>query len=253
MRFFMFLVLLFSLMAPLLGVVRLLELFKVLRTPVRAIARLLAGPAAVIGKAQPLRLQEAPLSGRPCAWYSVAVQRVDLQGRGKRTTASGETLYQGASETPLHIDDGTGQLLVALAGAQVDVGNAYTYEWKAGQALPPRLAAFVDQYGLPRGDERSTLSFYEKRIETGRQIYARGFCSRKPADVQGALARFDPPVQAEDQAVLRDGPGESDQVYLSVGDRGAVTRKLMLQSALLLTIGPLVTVTLGYLMFFARE
>lgn len=67
---------------------------------------------AVAGPQGPLR---APISGRPCVWYSIKVERYN--DTGEKNTA--HTIYDKGSTAPFGLTDGTGSLTLVLPDGEL--------------------------------------------------------------------------------------------------------------------------------------
>jgi hypothetical protein len=111
-----------------------------------------------------------PLSRKPCIWWRYKIQR---RGQGGRSS-SWATVDSGTSETPLILDDGTGQCLIDPEGAEVFPSTTDVWfgaeEWPliclpAGKGVLGRIANALDM---------NKYRYMEHRLERRGQLYAIG-------------------------------------------------------------------------------
>lgn len=85
----------------------------------------------------------APLSGRPCVWWTF---RIDRKRRGERSRGGWETIQRGTSEQPFLLIDGVDRCLVDPRGA--DVYPAEKAVWYGSVPWPANVGSLG--WGLDR-------------------------------------------------------------------------------------------------------
>jgi hypothetical protein len=98
----------------------------------------LRGRAGFAGEAR-----RAPLSGRPCVWWSFRIER---KRRGDRSRGGWETIQRGISEQPFLLIDGADRCLVDPRGA--DVHPAEKAVWYGSVPWPANVGSLG--WGLDR-------------------------------------------------------------------------------------------------------
>ncbi len=138
----------------------------------------------------------APLSGRPCAWFSFRVERRSrgIQTNGRRHS-EWRVVERGISDGLFVLDDGTGRCAVDPEGAIVTA--SCRWRWHGRTRIPPRYTpapvwwAWIGLAGLGQ-DYRYT----EERIDAGDILYALGLfrthggAARRLEDDSGVAERL---------------------------------------------------------------
>lgn len=111
-------------------------------------------------------LLQAPLSGRPCVWYSY---RIDRQGNGGK--GGWKLAERGTSDAWFQINDGTGVCLIDPEKAEMDVAQRSI--WHGNTPNPSGMLKHATSLGSPRlfsGRYRYT----EQLIMEHEPVYALG-------------------------------------------------------------------------------
>lgn len=144
------------------------------RAPVARAAQLVPGAVAkIVGTVQPIEELEAPLSGMPCAWWRVGVERRERIGRDRGRRSGRMWRSRGSREAggALRVDDGTGTLVtVDLQGALIRVGSR---GWPADERHPGQREILV-ALGLAAEERPLPLRFHEAALPAGRRIAVLG-------------------------------------------------------------------------------
>lgn len=95
----------------------------------------------------PNTTQQAPLSGRPCVWWSYRIEHRRSDGYAQRW----QTINSGASTAPFLLRDATAACLVDTRGAQIKPSESSTWygalPWPtAGMAAGSAMLSLLDQY-----------------------------------------------------------------------------------------------------------
>lgn len=130
-------------------------------------ARLMPGPAVI-----------APLSKRPCTWWSFAIARRVRDRRGRR---SWRTVRRGTSDALFHLEDDSGLCIVDPEGAEVLPGVTDT--WYGGTPLPE--AGPPAQRGF-RG-LGADYRYRESRLSADEPLYAIGWFRTESNAPAGAI------------------------------------------------------------------
>lgn len=136
----------------------------------------LAGMAAALG--EPL---VAPLSGRPCVYYDVRVQR----HRGLETSDFFELEHELIAErrtVPFVLDDGTGRAIIDASHGDVGIGVDLERWSDINDPLTPQEEAFLARHGESKRGLilGKKLRFAESIIEVGERIAVVGTAVREP-------------------------------------------------------------------------
>lgn len=177
-------------------------------TPTARIRSAPQGYVEITGQAEPHegKLLSAPLSGRPCVWYSYEICKktrqpgVGTKGFGVRH--SWKRVEGEASTQPFVVDDGTGTCLVHPEGAKTIVASKETWYGSSRHPSGGPAGTWTDRLGRYR--------YHEERIEPASPLYAMGWfktigaagdarldeetrdqLSALKQDKAGLLARFD--------------------------------------------------------------
>jgi hypothetical protein len=86
----------------------------------------------------------APLSGKDCVHYSYTVQEYRQQGKNSRWV----TIKSGAKSLHFFLKDDTGQVLVDLKGANIDVPNTFQLESGTFKDPPAVIQKFLKSEGI---------------------------------------------------------------------------------------------------------
>jgi len=100
-------------------------------SPIRSVAM---GLTEINGRAIQEGMLLAPLSGTRCVYYRYLVEE-ERRGRRSREWV---TVDQGASDTPFHVQDPTGRILVVPLGGEVMLGRDYRVIDRPTGLLSPR-------------------------------------------------------------------------------------------------------------------
>ena len=108
-------------------------------TPTSRIRSAAQGYVELAGRCRPLDGTQnlAPLTQRPCVWWSFRIQRKVESGSGKNRRQSWRTVQSGTSAQPFLLDDGTGECVVQPDGAEVLVGESTTWYGSTPWPAPP--------------------------------------------------------------------------------------------------------------------
>ena len=93
------------------------------------------GAQQLSGIVEPLQTLNAPLSGRPCAFFRIAVELPD-----------NTTFAVDPDDLPFRLRDGSGECLVFPRGASLEIGGAME-RTSLVKDLPPALAALLSRSG----------------------------------------------------------------------------------------------------------
>ncbi len=123
----------------------------ILNTPASKIRSASLGLVEVSGRATGPYSLPAPITGSPCYFYRTIVWRQDEETK----THDWKKVAEESLNVFFFLDDGTGQLLVNPAGAELDLHcdfrQSYDQTWIS--RLPDRANTFLDRHGItPRGD-----------------------------------------------------------------------------------------------------
>ncbi|MGN2247159.1 hypothetical protein ACFWZ3_10750 [Frateuria sp. GZRR35] len=105
----------------------------------------------------------APMTGKPCTWWSYTIER-HVTWRLDKTAPEWKVVKQATSASPLLLDDGTGQVVVEIAGSErlADARDRW-YGEAAWPVWPPSL--------FPGGHK---YRYTEKRMDEGDTLYVAG-------------------------------------------------------------------------------
>lgn len=140
------------------------------------IAQVRPGPTVVSGRAVVAEPTAAPITGRPCAWWDVAVSLSSRDDDGNDTWRQVAARHDGTIDV-VDVDDGTGRIPVWLAGAERIVARD---AWETGGAgsLPSRGVALLDTLGF-RWDGTQRIRVVEERLEDGAALTVFGTVGRR--------------------------------------------------------------------------
>jgi hypothetical protein len=148
----------------------------VLNTPASKIRSASLGLVEVSGRATGPYSLPAPVTGSPCYLYRTIVWRQDEESKSHE--------WKKVAEETLNVffflDDGTGQLLVNPAGAELDLHcdfrQAYDQTWIS--RVPDRASIFLDRHGItPSGDH---FRIEEWTIRPNDALYIIGTIAENP-------------------------------------------------------------------------
>ncbi|SEA96424.1 GIDE domain-containing protein [Marinobacterium iners] len=145
----------------------------------------------------------APLSGRPCVWYTYKVEK---QSGGERK--QWKTVRSGRSDSWFQINDGTGTCLVDPAGAEVT--TLHKQSWRGNTELPSINASGLSAKGIAAILTSNSVSghyrYTESLIFEHEQLYALG----RFHTVGGGRDQLDMKATARD--LLRDWKQNPDRL-----------------------------------------
>ncbi len=107
----------------------------------------------------------APLSKRPCTWWSFTIER---RSRNRKGNTEWKIVNRGASDSLFHLEDASGRCIVDPDGAEVLPGTRDT--WYGDTSLPA-TGPTGQQGWMPRGQYR----YREARMHDGEALYAIGW------------------------------------------------------------------------------
>ena len=117
-----------------------------------------------VAEAIPALQMVAPLTHRPCCWYSYQVEELVTRRVGQRQESAWEVLVGGTSPHLFLLQDGTGKSVISPLGAEIK--TSHQDSWQSSQ-LPEHL-----QRGFGGGNRN--YRFSEARIEVADRLYALG-------------------------------------------------------------------------------
>ncbi len=208
--------------------------------PTQKVRSVAMGKAELKGLAQPFEQALcAPFSGSACVWFRFLVEEeqrtVDSKGRSRTHWVS---IANGLSAAPFRVDDGTGQLQVDPAGAEVDAPKTLSYTtgglWAGSKPLGPRVAEFAGAGGILGAVFGRRRRLSEWRIDLQRPLYVLGILRPR---------RLEP--GADPVAVL--GQGELGEAFLiSTKDEAQILSRLRWASFGLWFLGLLLGLASAY-------
>jgi hypothetical protein len=186
----------------------------------RPIERIRDGEVAkLVGKIVSVEGQlTAPLTDRPCAYYLLTVEE-------GVAAASGAPLIREERRASFVLDDGTGQALVVLEGAEIAVVRDVHQRSGVFSPLQPRMEAYLNRHGMTaEGAAPKRLRYIEGILEVGEAVAVGGLC-RWEVDPR-------PPVSAV--RGFRDAPRRlvvraSGEMPLLVSDEPSALGEVMLR------------------------
>jgi hypothetical protein len=148
----------------------------VLNTPASKIRSASLGLVEVSGRATGPYSLPAPITGSPCYLYRTIVWRQDEESKTHE--------WKKVAEESLHVffflDDGTGQLLVNPAAAELDLHcdfrQAYDQTWIP--RVPERATSFLDRHGITPGGDHFRIE--EWTIRPNDTLYIIGTIAENP-------------------------------------------------------------------------
>jgi hypothetical protein len=148
--------------------------------PTSAIRSLAVGLTEVTGSVRPDgSVLSAPLSGKPCVFFSYKVEEKHGTGEDSRW----ETIAHGTSDQPFFVRDTTGTVLVVPLDAEPIVDNTRTYENDGLRSLPPEAITGLNRLGIPTAgwSGQKTLRCHESFIPPEATVYVLGTAQVNPA------------------------------------------------------------------------
>ncbi len=117
---------------------------------------------------------QAPLSGKPCVWFSYKVERKERNPLGDRHHTHWRTIDQGVSDNLFYLQDKTGSCVIDPDEAEVIPTSSRTWygsrerpeKWGNSSDLSGAFSSFFSGVGRYR--------YSEKLIHTGDPLYAMG-------------------------------------------------------------------------------
>jgi hypothetical protein len=147
-----------------------------LNTPTSKIRSASLGLIEVSGRATGPYSLTAPVTGSPCYLYRTIVWRQGEEGK----THEWKKVAEETLNVFFFLDDGTGQLLVNPAAAELDLHcdfrQAYDQTWIS--RLPDRVTAFLDRHGIAPGGDH--LRIEEWTIRPNAVLYIVGTVAEHP-------------------------------------------------------------------------
>ncbi|MFA5941927.1 MAG: GIDE domain-containing protein [Sinimarinibacterium sp.] len=147
-------------------------------TPTSRIRSAAQGYVELDGTARMLPGEEirAPLSGRPCCWWSYRVQKHETRWHNGRSSSRWRTIDSGTSDALFLLSDPTGDCIVDPEGASVHPGVRQSWRGHTPRpAFAPEKASW-----LQFGDYR----YEEQRLQVGDALYALGGFRTQTAHLQ---------------------------------------------------------------------
>ncbi len=127
-------------------------------TPRIAVRAVPMGLVHVHGKATGPNLLSGPVTGTPCYYYQVRLQRWQDQGKNK----GWNTVHTTTERRTFYVDDGTGKVMINPQAAEYDLPLTYRGEFgphaKVGPYLDPSL-------GLAAGPSEEDLRAYAAKAD----------------------------------------------------------------------------------------
>ena len=148
----------------------------VLNTPASKIRSASLGLVEVSGRATGPYSLPAPITGSPCYLYRTVVWRQDEESK----TNEWKKVAEESLNVFFFLDDGTGQLLVNPAAAELDLHcdfrQAYDQTWTS--RLPDRASTFLDRHGITLGGDHFRIE--EWTIRPNDALYIIGTIAENP-------------------------------------------------------------------------
>ena len=143
----------------------------------RLVARTGEGRAAIQGRARPLELLRAPLSGAAVIGFRVKVEHLGRSRRSRWTT-----LVDVSEVAPFEVEDSTGRALVRPTESQLLLELETIKESGFFTSAPPELEELLQRHGeTSRGFVlQKKLRWSEYLLEPGEQVFACGKARREP-------------------------------------------------------------------------
>jgi hypothetical protein len=147
--------------------------------PRRVVSAAMSGEVVrVTGEVRAMELIEAPLTGRPCVYYSVVVLESIEQGEGGTTRA----VVEDSAGRDFFIEDGSGHAIVRISGARVAATRNQTRFGSGGGEASERLERFMSAHshsGRGLASYPVTYLYEESVILDGATVSVRGVAQRR--------------------------------------------------------------------------
>lgn len=129
-------------------------------TPRIAVRAVPMGLVHVHGKVTGHNLLTSPVTGTPCYYYQVRLQRWEDQGKNK----GWNTVHTTTERRTFYVDDGTGKVLINPQSAEYDLPSTYRGEFGPHAKAGPYLDASL---GLATGPSEQDLRAYAAGADPG--------------------------------------------------------------------------------------
>ncbi len=120
----------------------------------------------------------APLSGRPCAYFSISVE--EYRSRGK--SGSWVTMVEEERGVDFALDDGSGTAIVVVASAKTALSSDHRSSSGTFDDPTPREQSYLDSHG--RESEgwvfNKKIRYIEAVLEPGELVSVYGYGSKEP-------------------------------------------------------------------------
>ncbi|MBI4176395.1 MAG: hypothetical protein HY518_04265 [Candidatus Aenigmarchaeota archaeon] len=211
-------------------------------TPTSRIRSLAMGLVEIYGKVEPINVLTAELTGKSCVYYQYSVEELRTEGKSQKWVK----IMGGGAVEPFYLADGTGSVMVAPKGAEVEIPNDLDYQSGWGKDPPESVKAFLKSHN--RSFEgllgiNKTMRFREELIAPGDMLYIMGTAAKNPLAKKAAtgLAGI---------AIMK---GTNDRTfYISDRPESAILRSLTLATAACIAIGSLLTILGLFIVFFGN-
>jgi len=157
--------------------------------------------------------QRAPLTGRPCAWYSIRVEELGRSDTDSERKLQWRTVQDETSSAPVELTDGKASCFIDMAGAKV-IETGWS-EWEGSDPKPgedePEIRSGPHSTGVQASASLSVLGKVvtakyrcrERYVFAGDPLFALG-------DAEPAVSKFllddsgEPEIEPEDKDFVPD-------------------------------------------------
>lgn len=153
-------------------------------TPTSTCRGVAMGRAELYGNPVAIKKLIAPFTKEDCVYYMYAIEEYRKQGKNSRWVL----VKSGEERVPFHLKDGTGQVLVDPAGADIDIPHDYQKTTGMFGKPPAPVQAFMDKNNIRIGGflgMHNDWRFTEYHIEEKDKIYIMGTAGNNPAVKEG--------------------------------------------------------------------
>ena len=149
-----------------------------LNTPVSKIRSASLGLVEVGGLASGPYTVPAPITGKDCFLYQTTIWQESDSGKNH----SWEKVAEESLHVPFFLDDGTGQLLIAPEGAELDLHRDFREEYSSsffstGDDVPAAVSSFLARHGV---GTRHKIRVEERCVKPKNALFIVGTLAENP-------------------------------------------------------------------------
>ena len=157
-------------------------------TPTSKIRSIAMGLVEIFGSVVPIKLLKSPFTNKECIGYKYTIEEYKSSGKEN----SWQIIKQGDSRNNFYLKDDTGNVLVNLIGAQLDIPRSYFFDSGFGKDPQENIKKFLKENNMNFENFlgiNKRMKYSEYIISPNDKLYILGTAADNPNVEEGTAVK----------------------------------------------------------------